>query len=338
MNLSVVMPVYNAVGTIPRSIASFQKLSNLTDINCKLYVIDDSSTDGTLDKVTELSKLDSSIIVIKNGSNIGPGLSRNKALKKIRSGYVGFLDADDEILPERYVVSLMEGIEKKADWITFNGWFCKGDNKSEKYDFNRLIDNTKQLSIKCIRGELDGSVIFSIYSTKLIHENKLYFPSGYYEDIPFSYRAMLLAENRHISQEFAYKKHNVESSIVNTVSKEHITGFISSSVQVIEYLKSYGLLNYDKSESDKFYGVYGYIANLIRSIILCDISDDYRLELFNELYVKVNSVFDLRHWDYQVVTNKDKLVQYFFQNYPHAGDSFLEEIKKYYHILFNEHT
>ncbi len=65
-----------------------------------------------------------------------------------------------------------------------------------------MVDDTEQLSIKCLRGELDGSVIFSIYSSKLIHGNSLTFPSGYYEDISFAYNAMLLAQSRYISQNF----------------------------------------------------------------------------------------------------------------------------------------
>jgi len=336
MNLSIIMPVYNAVNTVARSINSFKRLSKLTDIDCKLYIIEDFSSDGTLNKVVELSKQDSNIIVINNARNIGPGLSRNIALKEIKNGYIGFLDADDEILPDGYIGALNTGIKMDSDWITFNGWFCNKIKKSEKYDFNRLIDDTKKLSIRCIRGELDGSVIFTIYSRELINLNNLSFSNGYYEDIPFAYSAMLLAKKRYISTKFGYKKHNISSSIVNTVSEKHINGLIDACVRISNNMSTYNLLNYKESEFDRIYGIHGYIASLIRSIILSNISDKYRTDLFKVLHLKINSSIDLKGLNYKIVTNKDKLVQYFCRNYLRNQNTFLEDITSYYHTLFNE--
>ena len=132
MNLSIIMPVYNAVNTVVRSINSYKRLSKLTDIDCKLYIIDDFSSDGTLNKIIELSKRDSNIIVIKNTRNIGPGLSRNIALREINNGYIGFLDADDEILPDGYISALNTGIKMGSDWITFNGWINLLDGNNKK--------------------------------------------------------------------------------------------------------------------------------------------------------------------------------------------------------------
>ena len=336
MILSIIMPVYNALNTIARSINSFQSLSNLTEINCKLYIIDDFSNDGTLNKVNELSKDFPNIIVIENKSNIGPGLSRNIALEKIKKGYIGFLDADDEILPNEYLSALNKGIRMKSDWITFNGWFCNKNIKSEKYDFNRLIDDSKQLSIRCMRGELDGSVIFTIYSSNLIHKNNLSFSSGFYEDISFAYSAMLFSKKRHISKKYAYKKHNIDSSIVNTISEKHINGLIDASVKISDNIRDYNLLNYEEFEFDRVYGFYGYISGLIRSIILCDNSDKKRVDLFNILNLKINSSFDLKELNHNIVTNKDKLVNYFLLNYHIDNDGFVEDITSYYQKLFHE--
>lgn len=330
------MPVYNAVNTIERSIKSFQSLSSLTKINCRLYIIDDCSHDGSLNKANELSKESPNIIIISNKTNIGPGLSRNAALKKIKKGYIGFLDADDEILPAEYLSALNQGIRMGSDWITFNGWFCNQNIKSEKYDFNRLIDDSKQLSARCMRGELDGSVIFTIYSSKLIHKNNLFFPEGYYEDIPFAYSAMLFSKKRYISKNYAYKKHNIDSSIVNTISEKHINGLIDSSIQISENIMDYSLLNYDEIEFDRVYGIYGYIASLIRTIILYDNSNIKKAELFDALNFKINLSLNFKSLNYNIVTKKDKLVDYFLQNYHIENDSFVDDISSYFQKIFHE--
>ena len=75
---------------------------------------------------------------------------------------------------------------------------------------------------------------------------------------------------------------------------------------------------------------------MIRSIILSNISDKYRTDLFKVLHLKINSSIDLKGLNYKIVTNKDKLVQYFCRNYLRNQNTFLEDITSYYHTLFNE--
>lgn len=337
-DLSIVMPVYNAIDTIIRSINSFLELSEslLKDhgINSSLYIVDDFSTDGSTQLMDDLTQSHNNIFFIKNESNLGPGLSRNKALELIEGGYVGFLDADDEIIYPEYVDSYVKGVRSGADWITFNGWFCSVGAKSGKYDFDRLTDDTEQLSIKCRRGELDGSVIFTIYSLQLLQENHLIFPGGYYEDIPFAYNAMLLAQNRYISNNFSYKKHNVSTSIVNTISERHISGIIDSWLRIDSILEDYNSLN---SEIDRMYGIYGYIADLITSVILSDHSTQYKTELFSFLLYKIETDLEITS-GYNIETKKDKLTEYFLEKFPQGKSMFVSNINFFYKNLWNHHA
>ena len=336
-DLSMIMPVYNAVYTISRSVNSFlrlaAKLLNNFDINCKLYIIDDCSDDGTTQIVSDLSQSYENIFFIRNNKNIGPGFSRNKALRLSKNGYIGFLDADDEIIVDGYIQSYIEGINLGADWITSNGWFFGKDTKDSRYDFERLVDDTEQLSIRCLKGELDGSVIFSVYSSSLIHNNNLSFPDGYYEDISFAYEAMLLSKNRYISKNFSYKKHNVNISIVNTMSEKHIKGFISAWVRVDCILQDYELSDF---QFDRLYGLYGYIANLITSIILSDHSYHYKMNLLILLSLEIDSKVEIYKFNYNVETKKDKLVKYFLENFSRDSDTFVSDIGFFYHHLFDQ--
>jgi len=335
-DLSIVMPVYNAADTVSNSVKSFQsmakKLQKDFSVDCRLYIVDDYSTDNTIQIVDSLSQLSDNIVFIKNNENLGPGFSRNKALDLIEDGYIGFLDADDEIIADDYINSYVKGIDLGADWITFNGWFCSENVQNSKYDFERLVDDTKQLSIRCLKGELDGSVIFSIYSSRLIHGNNLRFPSGYYEDIPFSYSAMLLAENRYISDNFSYKKHNVRTSIVNTVSEKHIKGMIDAWVKIDYILKDYKLSDF---QPDRIYGLYGYIANTISSIILGDHTSQYKAELFNLLSTEIETKVVIDRSDYNVETKKDRLVEFFLGNFSQSKSTFVSDIDSFYNHLFN---
>jgi len=334
--LSIIMPVYNARNTISRSVSSFLLLSEklLHDHNIKsnLYIIDDCSTDNTAQLARDFAQMHYHISLIENRENLGPGLSRNKALSLVESEYVGFLDADDEIIADAYIDSYLQGVKLGADWITFNGWFCSNFAKKEKYDFDRLIDDDDILSSRCRRGELDGSVIFSIYSSKMITCNNLRFPSGYYEDISFAYRAMLISQKRCISDKFSYKKHSVDTSIVNTVSERHVNGLIDAWLRVDSML---GDCQTPTCQYDRVYGVYGYVANLISSIVLSDNSAQYKMQLFSLLFERVVFGLKLQEFNYIAKTKKDKLVAYFMGSFVKRKSTFVVDMDSFYRRLFD---
>lgn len=331
------MPVYNSVDTVKKSIVSFKKLSEISNFICRLFIVDDCSADQSNIMIDEIIKSNENIDLIQNKKNIGPGLSRNKALEKIRSGYVGFLDSDDVIIPENYVKSFNSGSSMKADWITFNGWTESNDVRNEKYDFDRIVDNTKKLTKKCVRGELDGSVIFSIFSLRLINDNAIRFPAGYYEDIPFIYTAMILAKKRCISNEYSYNKINRSGSIVNTISKKHIDGLLDSCVSIKRNFMNRNLSNYKEFESDFIFGAYGYLATALIKILTHNISSKSKIELLNYLYEKKNKFLELRNLPIRTETKKDLLTSFFINNYEQQKinkDLLLEELYQRYNQLF----
>ena len=87
--VSVIMPCYNSRSTIKDSISSilFQSYSNI-----ELIVVDDGSTDNS---VEEIEKLKDSRIKILQQKNCGGGAARNLGLKRANGKYIQFVDADD---------------------------------------------------------------------------------------------------------------------------------------------------------------------------------------------------------------------------------------------------
>ena len=86
--ISVIIPLYNKKDTVQRSIDSIKHQNLKTEI----IIVDDGSTDGSLDIV----KLNSNIIIIEQ-SNAGPSAARNNGAKHSTGKYLLFLDADDEL-------------------------------------------------------------------------------------------------------------------------------------------------------------------------------------------------------------------------------------------------
>jgi len=87
--ISVVIPAYNCEKTISKTIAS---VINQTFTDWELIIVNDGSTDTTLDII---SQIDDSRIQIFSFDNAGGNVSRNRGLKYAVGEFISFLDADD---------------------------------------------------------------------------------------------------------------------------------------------------------------------------------------------------------------------------------------------------
>ncbi|HBU8517282.1 TPA: glycosyltransferase family 2 protein [Klebsiella pneumoniae] len=92
MTVAVIVPVYNGMYTIERAIASVQKQ---TYTKWHLYVINDASTDNTLNILKKYDK-EPKVTIINLKRNAGAANARNEAIKLSEEKYIAFLDADDE--------------------------------------------------------------------------------------------------------------------------------------------------------------------------------------------------------------------------------------------------
>lgn len=87
--ISVIIPAYNAEKTIKQTIES---VLNQTFSDFELTIVNDGSTDSTLDIVNSIK--DSRIQVFSH-PNSGPNRTRNRGISQASGEYISFLDADD---------------------------------------------------------------------------------------------------------------------------------------------------------------------------------------------------------------------------------------------------
>lgn len=96
MNVSVIIPAYNAADTIGETLASLHKQIFL---DWEAIVVNDGSTDDTIDVVNKWAAQDERILLVQQ-ANGGANAARNAGMKRARFDWVLFLDADDWLLPE----------------------------------------------------------------------------------------------------------------------------------------------------------------------------------------------------------------------------------------------
>lgn len=90
--ISIITPMYNSKKYISETIDS---VISQTYKNWEWIIIDDASTDGSIEIVKEILIKDKRIKLIEKKINSGQVNSRNIGLKKIKGEIVTFLDSDD---------------------------------------------------------------------------------------------------------------------------------------------------------------------------------------------------------------------------------------------------
>ena len=108
LKISLVMPVYNEEKFIAECLDSLLKQ---TYKNFEALMIDDGSTDNTLNILKQYAKKDKRIKAIHQ-KNVGLGISRNRGIKMSKGEILGFLDGD-MIFPKDYLAKLAKPIINK---------------------------------------------------------------------------------------------------------------------------------------------------------------------------------------------------------------------------------
>ncbi|WP_370214844.1 glycosyltransferase family 2 protein [Mesoflavibacter profundi] len=96
--VSIITPMYNSEKFILKTIES---VINQTYSNWELLLIDDGSTDNTIQIVEVFKQKYSNIKLIQNLTNLGAAQSRNKGILEAKGDYIAFLDADDLWKPNK---------------------------------------------------------------------------------------------------------------------------------------------------------------------------------------------------------------------------------------------
>ncbi|MCL5103752.1 MAG: glycosyltransferase family 2 protein [Armatimonadetes bacterium] len=96
--VTVVMAAYNSAHCVGRAIES---LFAQTYEKWNLYVVDDCSTDNTVEVIKSCALRDERITLIAEPRNLGPAHCRNRGIFASTSPLIAIMDSDDIFLPEK---------------------------------------------------------------------------------------------------------------------------------------------------------------------------------------------------------------------------------------------
>jgi glycosyltransferase involved in cell wall biosynthesis len=100
MEVSVVIPVYNAEAFLADAVSSALRCADVKEV----LLVEDGSPDASLAECERLADHDPRIILLRHpgGANRGAAASRNLGVAHATRPYIAFLDADDRYLSDRF--------------------------------------------------------------------------------------------------------------------------------------------------------------------------------------------------------------------------------------------
>lgn len=120
INISVIIPCYNRKKTIERCIKS---IMNQTVLPSEIIVVDDGSTDGSVEKIEQL---DCSFLRLIKQNHKGAQAARNLGILNAKGNYIAFLDSDDE-WKENMLQVCMDYLDKNPDYILYTDCYTYND-------------------------------------------------------------------------------------------------------------------------------------------------------------------------------------------------------------------
>ena len=124
MRLSVVIPVYNEVGTIKEIVSRVQAV----DLEKEIIIVDDGSTDGTRELLEEITLSLENVRVLYHDHNQGKGAALRTGFESATGDIVIIQDADLEYDPREYPVLLEPILDGRAD-IVYGSRFLGGPHR-----------------------------------------------------------------------------------------------------------------------------------------------------------------------------------------------------------------
>ncbi len=218
--ISVIIPVFNAEKYIKEAIES---VLNQTEKDFEVIIVNDGSTDNSLNILNELSNKDNRIRIISR-ENRGVIESLNEAIRNSKGEYITRMDADDICFKDR--------LEKQMKYLEENNLDLCGSNAV-------IINSKGEETGKIIRPEKSSDIKkFTVLHNPFVHPSVMFKRSiidevGLYKD--FKHAEDYELWTRIV---FKYKTGNIQEPLLyyriheNQITKKKNTHMIFTSIRV----------------------------------------------------------------------------------------------------------
>lgn len=239
IKISIIVPAFNVEKYIKRTLNS---IINQTFKYFELIVVNDGSTDNTLEIIKDtLFNSDINYNII-NKPNEGVSIARNVGIKSAKGDYIFFLDGDD-FIKEDCIEKLYNALISNNCDTAYTNYVKINENYEEIDSIPKINLPEISSSEYLIKLEATMTITFSfcqiMYKKSILTDNKLFFnpQMKYGEDTDFALRALAhINQIAYVSEQLIFYVQREDSATSKSLFNRY--NFINALDEIIFYFRS----------------------------------------------------------------------------------------------------
>lgn len=308
--ISIIVPAYNSENTLERCIQSVLHQSIKKFV---LYIINDGSTDNTINILMKYKNYPNIKIISKD--NEGVSSARNLGLKLVNTKFVTFIDSDDYV-EKNFLKHLLNGMINETIDMSIIGFKTIYKNKIiDSNNYKTGIFSSKEGLAKILEQKGPQGYLWNkLFKVQLIKNNSLLFDNkiNMSEDLLFCVQYLLVSKNIYITNTMDYNYIQNENSLsqktsLNSTNSSYEQAYIDF-IRVLKKIENNIPINYHDAKINSRARVGKASSDLLRAMILNESSNK---ELYKEIrlnaeknqkYVYKSSIVDFKRKIYYFLT------------------------------------
>ena len=219
--VSIIIAAYNIEDYIERCLISCM---NQTFKDIEIIVVNDGSTDRTLEKINKCTYDDSRVKIIDK-KNAGLIEARKSGFNIAKGEYILFVDGDDWIDLESIRILYNKAKENNYDIVCYK-YLLKYEDGTEKKGWDTKLDEIKKDSLLELLFEckITHSIWSKFIKRSFILDNNIEFPNdiSYGEDLAFVYTLAMYSPLFTIIDEYLYFYYKRNGSLDSEINERTI--------------------------------------------------------------------------------------------------------------------
>lgn len=242
IKVSVIIPVYNTEKYVREAVDSISK-QTLKEL--EIILVNDGSTDHSLQIIKGLSNMDSRITVYSQ-LNQGLSMARNAGLAHSQGKYIYFMDSDDLLEKDAMELCYLKCEEKQLDFVFFDAQSFFEDNVKNAPSLNYLrtakLEDKTYIGYEALKEQLQNKEYTPSACLNFIRRNFLekhhlqFYPSIIHEDQLFTTLLYLQAERTSsINRAFFHRRMRENSIMTRKFSNRNMEGYLTVTNNILYF-------------------------------------------------------------------------------------------------------
>ena len=242
IKVSVVIPVYNTEKYVREAVES---IMNQTLRELEIIIINDGSTDNSLQVVEELAAADSRIQVYSQ-TNQGLSMARNAGITHAHGRYIYFMDSDDLLEKDAMELCYNKCEEKELDFVFFDAQSFFEENirnapvlnyqRTDKLE-DKVYTGPEAINIQLQHKTYTPSACLNVIRTAFLEERQLlFYPDIVHEDQLFT--TLLYLQTRRtscIQRSFFHRRIRKNSIMTCDFSLKNLKGYLTVTREIVKF-------------------------------------------------------------------------------------------------------